>query len=134
MFARDPSVATSSSSSAHPAVEKQRRAADKQHQRLRRQMADDDRLVKSANVVRSATQLCEAGKSVGPDFVSLHEKKFCDMKTKTLYDFCEAAEDHGECWDNENNVLTNGTAGVSAFGGGSGDRVLSKYGSVINWG
>jgi len=96
-------------------------------------MVDDDRLVKSANVVHSATQLCEGGKSVGPDIVSLDEKRFCDMKTKTLYDFCGQAEDVGECWDNVNNVLTNGTAGVSAFGGGSLDRVLSKYSSAINW-
>ena len=45
MFARNPSVAQSS---AHPAVEAQRRAVNEQYKRLRRQMADDDRLVKSS--------------------------------------------------------------------------------------
>jgi hypothetical protein len=134
MFARDPSVATSSSSSssADRAVEKQRRAADDQYKRLRRQMADDDRLVKSSKTVHSATQLCKAAKSVGPDFVSLDEKKFCEMKSKTLYDFCDEAEAGGECWDDANNVLINKTAGVSAFAA-DGERPLSRYGDVISW-
>jgi hypothetical protein len=132
MFARDPSVATSSSSSADPAVEKQRRAADDQYRRLRRQMADDDRLVKSKKAVHSATTLCEAARSVGPDFVSLDERKFCEMGSKTVYDFCEEAEAGSECWDDENNVLVSKTAVVSGFAG-DGDRPNSKYGDVINW-
>lgn len=132
MFAREPSVATSSSSSANPAVEKRRRAADDQYRRLRRQMADDDRLVKSTKAVHSATTLCEAAKSVGPDFVSLDEKKFCEMESKTLYDFCDEAEVGDECWDDEHNVLTNKSAGVSAFAA-DGERLMSKYGDVINW-
>lgn len=130
MFARDPSAASSSSSSAHPAVENQRAAAKAQHQRLRRQMADDDRLVKSSKAVHSATTLCEAAKSVGPDFVSIDEKKFCEMGSKTVYDFCEEVES-GECWDNESNVLINKTAGVTAFA--AGERPKTKYGDVINW-
>ena len=132
MFARDPSVATSSSSSADRAVEKQRRAADDQYKRLRRQMADDDRLVKSSKAVHSAARLCEAAKSVGPDFVSLDEKKFCEMESKTLYDFCEEAEAGGECWDDENNVLVDRTVVVSGFAG-DGERPNSKYGEVISW-
>lgn len=132
MFARDPSVAASSSSSAHPAVEQQRRAAGEQYQRLRRQMADDDRLVKSSKGVHSAAQLCEAAKSVGPDFVSLEERKFCEMRSKTLYDFCGEVEAGGECWDDENNVLTKKSAGVSAFAA-DGERPLSRYGDVIRW-
>lgn len=126
MFARNPSVAQSS---AHPAVEAQRRAGNEQHKRLRRQMADDDRLVKSSKSVHSATQLCESDRSVGPDFVSFDEKKFCDMKSKTVYDFCDEVE-AGECWDDENNVLTNKTGGVSAF---AAEEPASKYGNVINW-
>ena len=139
MFARDPSVAapSSSSSPAGSAVEEgQRRAADDQYKRLRRQMAHDDRLVKSTLSEHAATTLCESAKSVGPDFVSLDEKKFCEMKSKTLYDFCEAAEEvvggGGKCWDNEHNVLINKTAGVSGFGG-DGERPLRIYGDVISW-
>jgi hypothetical protein len=131
MFARDPSVATSSSSSADPAVEKQRRAADEQYGRLRRQMADDDRLVKSSKAVHSAVKLCGAKRSVGPDFVSLDERKFCEMKSKTLYEFCEEVES-GECWDDENIVLTDKTAGVSALDSAR-VKPISKYGDVINW-
>jgi hypothetical protein len=144
MFARDPPVAapssSSSSSPAGPAVEEvQRRAADNQYKRLRRQMAHDDRLVKSALSEHAATTLCESPKSAGPDFVSLDEKKFLEMKSKTLYDFCEAAEEvvggGGKCWDNEHNVLINKTAGVSGFGGDDGERPLSWsiYGDVISW-
>lgn len=132
MFARDPSVAAPSSSPADSAVEGQRRAANDQYKRLRRQMAHDDRLVKSALPDHPATTLCESAKSVGPDFVSLDEGKFCEMKSKALYDFCEAVEVGGKCWDNENNVLINKTAGVSGFGG-DGERPLSIYGNVINW-
>jgi hypothetical protein len=134
MFARDPSVATSSSSSADPAVEGQRRAADDQYERLRRQMAGDDRLVKSSKAVHSAVKLCGAKRSVGPDFVSRDERKFCEMKSKTLYDFCEEAEAGEECWDDEENVLTKKTAGVSALDfAGDGGKPVSKYGDVVSW-
>jgi hypothetical protein len=127
MFARNPSA---SMSSAHPAVEKQRRAADDQYHHLRREMLNDDRLVKSTKSVHSASQLCNASKSVGPDFVSLDEKKFCEMNSKTLYDFCDEVT-AGDCWDDDSNVLTSKGVGRIASAGGSEPK--SKYGEVISW-
>lgn len=129
MFARDPSVATSS---ADPAIEQQRRAGNEQYKRLRRQMSEDDRLVKSSKSAHSAEQLCNAGKSVGPDFVSFDEKKFCDMKSKILYDFCDEVK-AGECWDDDNNILKNKTLGMVAFAAGDSSAPKSKYGNVISW-
>ncbi|RYP56956.1 hypothetical protein DL769_009790 [Monosporascus sp. CRB-8-3] len=50
--------------------------------------AGDDRLVVSADPNHNATELCSAGESYGPDFVSLAERLYCDMGTRELLPLC----------------------------------------------
>ena len=37
----------------------------------------------------SGRELCESETSRGPDFVSKHERIFCDMDTKTAFPLCD---------------------------------------------
>jgi hypothetical protein len=39
----------------------------------------------------SAELLCSHSNSMGPDFVSLREKAFCDMDAKQLYPLCDVS-------------------------------------------
>lgn len=60
----------------------------------------DSRLVVSSDAQHTASSLCEADRSYGPDFVSLVEGLYCDMSTKTLAPLCgEGVED--DCFDVE---------------------------------
>lgn len=57
----------------------------------RRKRADmhRDRLVVTPYKKHSVIELCNSETSWGPDEVSLNERMFCDMDTKTLYPLCE---------------------------------------------
>lgn len=69
----------------------------------------DSRLVVSSDVQHTASSLCEADRSSGPDFVSLVEKLYCDMSTKTLAPLCgEGLED--ECFDVQAKAMRNSKA------------------------
>jgi hypothetical protein len=46
------------------------------------------KLVTSKQNAHSARALCESKSSLGPDFVSLHERLFCDMDLKQLWPLC----------------------------------------------
>ena len=66
-----------------------RRAAAAAASALRRRNAwVAEELVVSDSKSHSAQRLCESESSMGPDFVHTEEGLFCDMATKTLYEFC----------------------------------------------
>jgi hypothetical protein len=56
------------------------------------------KLVKSRDLRQSASELCNSKGSIGPNFYSHHEEKFCDMQKRKLYPRCEAQGDV-ECFD-----------------------------------
>lgn len=120
LFSQQPSTSSARS--------EERRAVDKQHARLARRFEKDTRLVKSKEAKHTASGLCGAGRSVGPSFVSLEERKFCYMPTKTVYPFCEDVEG-GACWsEEEDKVIAKGSTG----------RVAAvpemKFDKVLSWG
>lgn len=82
----------------------QRRAAEDQHARLQTRFAADTRLVQSHNPGQTASKLCQDPLSAGPSFVSVVERKFCDMQSKTVYPFCADIEE-GACWNEEENAV-----------------------------
>ncbi|KAH3975837.1 hypothetical protein HBH51_083840 [Parastagonospora nodorum] len=55
-------------------------------------------LVKSRDLGQSAVGTCNSRNSVGPNFFSYHEGKFCDMEKHKLYPQCEGHA-HTECFD-----------------------------------
>ncbi|GAB0134211.1 hypothetical protein EsDP_00002592 [Epichloe bromicola] len=77
---------------------------------LHERMAKDTRLVKSKASSHLASDLCNSPSSVGPSFVSYHERKFCHMADKKLYSFC-ASTKSGDCWDDEKHEIVRKAAG-----------------------
>jgi hypothetical protein len=55
-------------------------------------------LIKSRDRGQSAIETCNSKNSLGPNFYSYHEGKFCDMSSRKLYSRCEAPEETG-CFD-----------------------------------
>ena len=93
---------------------------------LKRSAAMASQLVVSNDAQHSAKELCESDSSHGPDFVSVPEKLFCDMGTKTLWLFCEDDEDQKLCFNPDTKQLCNvGLAGRDTEGLG--------YGRVTEW-
>ena len=72
---------------------------------MKRSAAMASQLVVSKDTQHSAKELCESDTSHGPDFVSVPEKLFCDMGTKTLWLFCEDDEDQKPCFDPDTKQL-----------------------------
>jgi hypothetical protein len=102
LFSREPSFDTTP---AQPSpAQLQRKARDEQYVRMTKRMENDTRLIKSSIPEQKATELCGSSSSASPSFVSLVERKFCFMKTKTVYDFCDDIES-GHCWDNDKNEV-----------------------------
>jgi hypothetical protein len=52
---------------------------------------DSNQLVVSSFPEHSAEEVCKSEFSRGPDFLSKHEMKYCDMDTKMLWDVCSSA-------------------------------------------
>jgi hypothetical protein len=57
----------------------------------KRPESHDSILVISSLPRSSAEDLCAHRNSMGPDFVSLREKAFCDMSAKELYPLCDVS-------------------------------------------
>lgn len=89
----------------------------------KRQFTDEDRLIKSTSDHHTATELCESDTSFGPDFVSIKERRFCDMKARTVYPLC-SVKVTVECFDNVANKLITPGPKVSA---------ASEYQRVLEW-
>ena len=93
---------------------------------LERSAAMASQLVISKDPQHSAKELCESDSSHGPHFVSVPEKLFCDMGTKTLWLFCEDDEEQKLCFEPETKQLR----GVSIVGR---DTEGLGYGKVTEW-
>jgi hypothetical protein len=89
---------------------------------------NETRLVRSSRPEHSAVTLCESDSSVGPDFVSLHEGKFCDMTTREILPLC-ASGIAGDCFDDSAKSLR--VRGAIS----SRDVAVDKeYSEVLEWG
>ncbi|KAG6026178.1 hypothetical protein E4U19_002749 [Claviceps sp. Clav32 group G5] len=97
MFASDPSTETKRVAGA-PKDDAKKSTEGKHTEGLTERMARDTRLIKSKATSHLATELCASPDSVGPSFVSYHERKFCHMAPKHIYSFCEDVK-QGDCWD-----------------------------------
>lgn len=93
---------------------------------LKRSEALTSQLVVSSDAQHSAKELCESDTSHGPDFVSVPEKLFCDMGTKTLWLFCEDDEDEKPCFDPDTKQIR----GVGVVGR---DTESLGYAKVTEW-
>jgi hypothetical protein len=66
-----------------------------------------DHLIVSHFEGHSAKELCESATSIGPDFVSMNEKIFCDMATKQWWNLCSPTLATG-CFDvNKQTIVGN---------------------------
>lgn len=68
-----------------------------------RALDNDTRLIMSSAIEHTATELCGSATSVGPDFISLEEGKFCNMNTRIVYPLCGNTVD--TCFDVEEKKL-----------------------------
>lgn len=76
--------------------------------------SNDTRLVISSDPQHTATSLCDADRSYGPDFVSMSEGLYCDMSVKTLYPLCVPDSDAtGACFEVATASLKSGGARMS---------------------
>ena len=91
--------------------------------------AKEEVLVVSDIEAHSAESLCNSDRSRGPDFVSHHEKTFCDMKTKTTHPLCEGSA-QTDCFaldSVEKKIRKRGAAGTQDA------RVHRSYKKVTEW-
>lgn len=93
---------------------------------LKRSAAMASQIVVSKDAQHSAKELCESATSHGPDFVSVPEKLFCDMGTKTLWLFCENDEDEKPCFDLDTKLIR----GANIVGR---DTASVGYARVTEW-
>lgn len=98
----------------------------KRRSSMKRSAAMLEQLVVSRDAQHSAKEVCESDSSHGPDFVSVPEKLFCDMGTKTLWLFCEDDKDQGPCFD----IDTKQLRGTSIVGR---DVESTGYSRVTEW-
>ncbi|KAK2812111.1 hypothetical protein FQN49_008404 [Arthroderma sp. PD_2] len=63
---------------------------------LKNNMPDD--LVISHLKGHSAKNVCDSGTSLGPDFISMYEKVFCDMQTGDWWPLCDSTKKYN-CFD-----------------------------------
>ncbi|KAF1965082.1 hypothetical protein BU23DRAFT_561413 [Bimuria novae-zelandiae CBS 107.79] len=90
------------------------------------------KLIKSEMQSHSAMELCESSTSVGPDFVSMVEKVFCDMERKKVWRLCSSEQDVN-CFDAEKNVMRGGKVN-SRRDDTTGERIVRKrYHTVSTW-
>ena len=75
-------------------------------------------IIRSNQTSQSAVTLCSTPSMHGPDFVSLQEQIFCDMRTRQIYPVCntDAVEAQGTCFDLDDNRLLPSTAVVETAG------------------
>ena len=80
------------------------------------------RVILTNNTAHSAVKACGDTNFFGPDFVSLQEQIFCDMKARQTYPVCQEGNTSGACFklgDNEgDNKLISGAPGNGSSTGG----------------
>ena len=90
-------------------------------------------IISSRHQTQSAKELCESDSSDGPDFVSLHEKIFCDMNSKEAHPICDDKEDSVDCFhlDHQKAVLAKRDAGYMGSNGTM--TAWRKYSHIEVW-
>lgn len=88
---------------------------------------NDTRLVTSPRESQTATELCEAPNSSGPDFVSLMEGLYCDMTTRELLPICSLTGLSENCFDLD-------VAGKALAGLFNGKLIQKTYSAVLEFG
>ncbi|KAL5336717.1 hypothetical protein BJX70DRAFT_267110 [Aspergillus crustosus] len=61
--------------------------------------ADEQLVISNDETHHSASKLCASETSVGPDFVHIAEKLFCDMDSHTTYPLCSETTNSTSCFD-----------------------------------
>jgi hypothetical protein len=89
---------------------------------------NETRLVRSSRPDHSAVGLCESDTSVGPDLVSLHEGKFCDMSTREVLPLCTPGI-AVDCFDDGKKSLRVRGGAIS----GRDAPVDKDYSEVLEW-
>ena len=91
-------------------------------------------LIVSAHENQSAQDLCDSDKSLGHDFVSTSEGKYCDMNTKRVYPLCSDTATR-KCFsvDRKNRSIRRREVG-NGHAVGFGERVHRNYHKVESWG
>ena len=107
----------------------------KDSKRSRRQAKNDtsfEHLITSPHEKHNAQALCESDTSHGPDFVSLHEKIFCDMSTKMAWPLC-MKEEEVNCFhlEQEKMVFAKRDVEAEALTGSVSER--KSYSHVVEW-
>jgi hypothetical protein len=82
----------------------QQNLSDRRRRGLNRRNRYSKTLVHSNSTSHSAEMLCNSPASIGPDFVSYRERKFCDMSSRTIWPLC-SNNIMTECFDYKSNRL-----------------------------
>ncbi|VBB84006.1 Putative protein of unknown function [Podospora comata] len=90
---------------------------------------NETRLVRSSRPEHSAVTLCGSESSRGPDLVSLHEGKFCDMSTREVLPLCGPSVT-GDCFDDTVKTLKVRSGAIV----GREVEVEKDYTEVLDWG
>ncbi|KAK4097120.1 hypothetical protein N658DRAFT_510637 [Parathielavia hyrcaniae] len=94
---------------------------------------NETRLVRSSRPEHSAVTLCESDSSAGPDLVSLHEGKFCDMKTREILPLCDGpGVASGDCFDDS--IASLRVRGGARLSGRDVAVDTKEYSEVLEWG
>ncbi|KAI9651735.1 MAG: hypothetical protein M1831_000485 [Alyxoria varia] len=87
---------------------------------------NETRLVRSNHTDQSTEYLCNAANSFGPNFMNEHDRQFCDMHSKTLYNFCEGL-DSNDCFEADTlRLRTTGKDGLVRRDG-------IGYSEILDW-
>lgn len=86
-------------------------------------------LVVSDSVSHSAKKLCDSAMSLGPDFAHTTEQMFCDMTSKTLYNFCGTGTNGTVCFDLDTKTI----ATANTRRGAVIPKQSSPYETVRDW-
>lgn len=114
-----------------PGFKKRDLVSDQQARGPARRSTPEPVLVKSHREEHSATELCKAPNSKGPDFVSLPEKVFCDMDKKEIWPLCSDTQPFA-CFDLEKNTMRTAPHGRRSL---NGRNIPDKsYTKELTWG
>ena len=89
-------------------------------------------LVKSTMDGQSAKELCKSESSMGPDFVSIKEKRFCDMTRKKSWPLCDDETTHS-CFDTKVNAMVGGKLNRRRDDATSERIIRKRYATVHEW-
>ncbi|KAF3484343.1 uncharacterized protein GIQ15_03667 [Arthroderma uncinatum] len=114
-------------------VKKKRSTPSRARRSTRRPEWADSELVISDSEHHSAKKLCMSDSSMGPDFVHIGEKLFCDMEAKALYVFCSDIKgENTDCFDLESQTVST-TAKMGTVNVAAAYKKSDRYARVHDW-